>query len=160
MATAGHRGRNSGAWYPFDPHIFQANAIATGCTCIAAPAFYFIRRATLRRAYSFEFSFFRQFAVNRPAYDPERPGDDSTGETDTIDGGAEGSWMTVLGVSARPTISEIKSTYKVLIRQNHPDRVQDTAPAIRMLAEAETKKINAAYRSALLHALPEMEAAE
>ncbi len=52
-------GANSEAWYPFDAHILQANAIATGCTCVAAPVFYFIRRATLRRAYSFEFSFFR-----------------------------------------------------------------------------------------------------
>jgi hypothetical protein len=32
--------------------------------------------------------------------------------------------------------------------------------ALRTLAEAETKKINAAYRQALLYVLPEVEAAE
>jgi len=153
-------GASSGAWYPFDQHVFQANAIATGCICVAAPVVYFIRRATLSRAYSFEFSFFRQFANDRPVYEPVRPGDDPASATDTIESAEEGDWITVLGVSSQPTLSEIKSTYKGLIRQNHPDRVQDMSPAIRMLAEAETKKINAAYRFALLNAVPEMEAAE
>ena len=40
--------------------------------------------------------------------------------------------------------------YKVLIKQNHPDRVHDMSPALIRLAESETKKINAAYQQALL----------
>jgi DnaJ-class molecular chaperone len=72
----------------------------------------------------------------------------------------EGDRIAILGVSAQATISEVKNAYKVLIRQNHPDRVQDMSLALRTLAEAETKKINAAYRQALLYVLPEVEAAE
>jgi DnaJ-class molecular chaperone len=48
------------------------------------------------------------------------------------------------------TIQEVKQAYKTLIRQNHPDRVQGMSPAFKSLAETETKKINAAYRQALL----------
>ena len=151
---------NSGAWYPFGAEIFQANAIATGCACITAPAFYFIRRAALRRAYSFEFSFFTQFARNRPAQEPEHPGGDLASGMGTSNVDEEGDWIAILGVSAQATISEVKNAYKVLIRQNHPDRVQDMSLALRTLAEAETKKINAAYRQALLYVLPEVEAAE
>jgi hypothetical protein len=151
---------NSGAWYPFDAEIFHANAIATGCACITAPAFYFIRRAALRRAYSFEFSFFTQFARNRPAQEPEHPGGDSASGMGTSNVNEEGDWIAILGVSAQATIGEVKNAYKVLIRQNHPDRVQDMSLALRTLAEAETKKINAAYRQALLYVLPEVEAAE
>jgi hypothetical protein len=153
-------GPNSGAWYPFDAHIFQANAIATGCACLAAPIFYFMRRAALRRVYSFEFSFFRQFAKNGPAHEPEHSSDDTTSGTDTTNSDQAEDWIAVLGVSAFPTINEVKNAYKVLIRQSHPDRVQHMSPALRMLAEAEAKKINAAYRRALLHVVPEMEAAE
>jgi hypothetical protein len=153
-------GANSGAWYPFDAQIFQANALATGCACIAAPVFYFIRRAALRRAYSFEFSFFRQFAKNGPTQEPGHPGDDSASGTDATNVDEEGDWIAILGVSAQATISEVKKAYKVLIRQNHPDRVQDMSPALRTLAEAETKKINVAYRQALLYVVAEVEAAE
>ena len=154
-------GPNSGAWYPFDAHIFQVNAIATGCACLAAPIFYFMRRPALRRVYSFEFSFFGQFARNRPADECEYSGDDSRRGSDATDGDETGQdWIAVLGVSAFPTINEVKTAYKVLIRQSHPDRVQDMSPAFRMLAEAEAKKINAAYRRALLHVVPETEAAE
>jgi DnaJ-domain-containing protein 1 len=117
-------------------------------------------RAALRRAYSFEFSFFTQFARNRPAQEPEHPGGDSASGMGTSNVDEEGDRIAILGVSAQATISEVKNAYKVLIRQNHPDRVQDMSLALRTLAEAETKKINAAYRQALLYVLPEVEAAE
>jgi preprotein translocase subunit Sec63 len=47
-------------------------------------------------------------------------------------------------------VQEVKQAYKTLIRQSHPDRLQDMSPTLKSLAEAETKKINAAYRQALL----------
>jgi hypothetical protein len=144
-----------GAWYPFDERIFQANAVATGYACVSATLFYVVRRALLRRAYSLEFSFFRQFAKNGPAQandrpEYEQPADELVNgiEAGSVDGG--GDWIAVLGVSAQATINEVKHAYKILIKKNHPDRVQDMSPAFRTLAEAETRKINAAYRQALL----------
>ena len=59
------------------------------------------------------------------------------------------NWITILGVSEAATIEEVKDAYKALIKQNHPDRVQGMSAAFKDLAEAETKKINAAYREAL-----------
>jgi curved DNA-binding protein CbpA len=55
----------------------------------------------------------------------------------------------VLGLSPAATIEDVRDAYKTLIKQNHPDRVHGMAPIFRALAEAETKKINAAYRQAL-----------
>jgi DnaJ domain len=135
-----------GVWYPFDEQIFLANAVATGCACIAASFFYFVRRAVLRRAYSLEFCFFSQLAKNGPVQEasdqpePEPAGDDLVNGTD---------WIEVLGVSTQATINEVKHAYKNLIKQNHPDRLQGMSPVLRTLAEAETKKINSAYREAL-----------
>ena len=144
-----------GAWYPIDERIFQANAVATGYACIAATLFYVVRRALLRRAYSLEFSFFRQFAksgsaqaTDRPEY--QQPADEAANGTEDGGGADDGDWIAVLGVSAQATINEVKHAYKILIKKNHPDRVQDMSPAFRTLAEAETRKINAAYRQALL----------
>jgi DnaJ-class molecular chaperone len=61
----------------------------------------------------------------------------------------DASWIEILGVSETATVEEVKEAYKALIKQNHPDRVQGMSPAFKELAEAETKKINAAYREAL-----------
>jgi DnaJ-domain-containing protein 1 len=58
-------------------------------------------------------------------------------------------WFTVLGVSPSATIDEVKQAYKLLLKQNHPDRVYNMSAAFRRLAEAETKKLNIAYEQAL-----------
>jgi DnaJ-class molecular chaperone len=55
-----------------------------------------------------------------------------------------------LGVSHSATMDEIKLAYKARIKQNHPDRVREMSPMFRELAEAETKKLNAAYEEALM----------
>ena len=62
----------------------------------------------------------------------------------------ETTWSGVLGLSPAATIDEIKQAYKLHIKANHPDRVHDMSPMFRELAEAETKKLNAAYEEALL----------
>jgi hypothetical protein len=131
-------------WYPLDERIFCANAIAIGFASVAAPLFYLIRRTVLKREYSFEFSIFKDLANAGPA----RAGSSSQQE-DTDCRVEEGSWVTILGLSESATMREVKEAYKVLIKQNHPDRVHGMSPAFKTLAEAETKKLNAAYRQAL-----------
>jgi DnaJ-domain-containing protein 1 len=49
-------------------------------------------------------------------------------------------------------MEEVKEAYKALIKQNHPDRVHGMSAAFKTLAESETKRINAAYRQALVSA--------
>jgi hypothetical protein len=62
----------------------------------------------------------------------------------------ERSCFEVLGVSPSASIEDVKRAYKLLVRKTHPDRVQDMAPAIKQIAESETKKLNVAYTEALL----------
>ena len=52
----------------------------------------------------------------------------------------EGSWVAVLGLPETATIREVKEAYKVLIKQNHPDRVHDMSPAFKTLAESRNQK--------------------
>jgi DnaJ-domain-containing protein 1 len=59
------------------------------------------------------------------------------------------NWFKVLGLEKSASIAEVRKAYKALIKQNHPDRVQDMSPAFRKLAETETKKLNTAFRQAL-----------
>ena len=59
------------------------------------------------------------------------------------------NWFDVLGVAPSATIDDIRQAYKLLVKQNHPDRVHSMAPAFKQLAEAETKKLNIAYAEAL-----------
>jgi DnaJ domain len=139
-------------WYPLDGRIFYANAVATGFAALTAPLFYLSRRLSLRREYKLEFTAFRDLAES----DPREPVDDLQPEVldDDISllpesGKSESAWITVLGLSHAATINDVKEAYKALIKQNHPDRVHGMSPALRTLAERETKKINAAYRQAL-----------
>jgi len=141
--------------YPFDERLFCANAIATAFAGMAAPLFYLIRRAALKREYGFEFSIFKDLTNIGPAPSFGEPqsqegADSSSQPVDPSTIGREGSWVAVLGLPETATIREVKEAYKVLIKQSHPDRVHDMSPAFKTLAESETKKINAAYRQALL----------
>jgi len=141
-------------WYPLDERLFCANAIATGFASMAAPLFYLIRRAALKREYGLEFCIFKDLANTGLAPSIGEPqcqkgADSSSHQADPTIGG-EGSWVAVLGLSESATVREVREAYKVLIKQNHPDRVHDMSPAFKTLAESETKKINAAYRQALL----------
>ena len=59
------------------------------------------------------------------------------------------SWFDVLGVAPSATVEDVKRAYKLLVKQNHPDRVHSMSAVFRALAESETKKLNAAYAEAL-----------
>jgi hypothetical protein len=142
-------------WYPLDERLFFANAVAAGFASTAAPLFYLLRRAGLKREYSFEFSIFTDLANSSSApsiAEPEsqKSVNSSSQQADHSFIDIDASWVAILGLSESATIGEVKEAYKVLIKQNHPDRVHDMSPALKTLAELETKKINAAYRQALL----------
>jgi hypothetical protein len=132
-----------------------ANAAAAGLAGVAAPLFYLVRWTALRREYDFEFTFFTELATNGPTTStrgprPQQAAEERIDRTDTQRELGETDWIAVLGLSESATVHDVKQAYKILIRQNHPDRVQDMSPALRTLAETETKRINAAYHQALL----------
>ncbi|HEY2532102.1 MAG TPA: J domain-containing protein [Xanthobacteraceae bacterium] len=161
------RAGNGLVWYPLDPRLFYANAIAIGFAAVAAPVYYTLRWSDLRGEYALEFCAFKEFAASDPSQIVDQPHTDHgdaavsaqmTSIVSSIDGARDKSWFEVLGVSHRATIEEIKETYKALIKQNHPDRVHGMSPAFRELAEAETRKLNSAYQQALMSATaPEAE---
>ena len=139
-------------WYPIDERFFYANAIATGIAAVAAPLFYLLRRMSLHYEYEVEFCTFRELADGNPdcTLDQTQADDDSPQQEHASDGGADASWFAVLGLSSSATLEEIKEAYKALIKQNHPDRVHGMSAAFKQLADAETKKLNAAYQQALI----------
>jgi hypothetical protein len=152
--------RQTLVWYPLDARLFYANAVAAGFAVAAAALFYLLRRARLRRDYEFEMCAFRDLANSDPSRQAEPPPEDQATFdpsqwteakwTEANENDPNETWFAVLGLSPAATIDDIKDAYKTLIKQNHPDRVHGMAPIFRALAEAETKKINAAYRQALL----------
>jgi DnaJ-domain-containing protein 1 len=85
---------------------------------------------------------FDQFDVEETIQDQARLAEPSAALDDR-------TWFAILGLSESAKIDEIRNAYKTSIKQNHPDRVHDMSPALRRLAESETKMINAAYRQAL-----------
>jgi hypothetical protein len=143
-------------WYPLDARLFYANAVAAGCAVAAAAVFYLLRRARLRRDYELEICAFEDLAYSdplRPVEPPPAPEDqaafDPSQWPDANESSTNDTWCAVLGLTSAATIEDVRAAYKTLIKQNHPDRVHGMAPIFRALAEAETKRINAAYRQAL-----------
>ena len=152
--------RHALAWYPLDARLFYANAVAAGFAIAAAALFYLLRRARLRRDYELEICAFEDLAFSDPLRPVEpSPEDQVASEAsqwrEANENNANDTWFAVLGLSPAATIEDVRQVYKTLIKQNHPDRVHGMAPVFRALAEAETKRINAAYRQALAR-LPQL----
>jgi hypothetical protein len=146
--------RHAVVWYPLDARLFYANAVAAGFAAAAAALFYLLRRARLRRDYELEICAFEDLAYSDPLRPVEPSPEDQVAsdpsqQADANENNANDTWFAVLGLSSAATIEDVRQAYKTLIKQNHPDRVHGMAPVFRALAEAETKKINAAYRQAL-----------
>jgi hypothetical protein len=147
--------KNVLTWYPFDARFFYANAVATGFAAAAVPLFYLARWIGLRREYGCEYCTFNELARSDPGQlidqmDFAEAGTDTALETEAPEADAEPTWFAVLGLSPVATIEEVKEAYKQLIKQNHPDRLHGMSPALRKLAETETKRLNAAFRQALI----------
>jgi hypothetical protein len=143
------------AWYPFDARLFYANAVATGFAAAAVPLFYLARWIGLRREYGYEFNTFKELARSDPGQlfdqlDIAEAGADAATGADTNEAGADEAWQDVLGLPSSATIEQVKEAFKRLVKQNHPDRLHDMSPALRTLAETETKRLNAAFRQALV----------
>jgi len=51
----------------------------------------------------------------------------------------------ILGVSQNATVEEIKAAYKTLIKQYHPDKIEDMGDEIKSVARKKTQEINSAY---------------
>jgi DnaJ domain len=141
-------------WHPIDKHLFYFNAIAAGFAALAALVFYLVRWLRLCRQYSLEFCVFKDLATTEPSelcdqFDAEEGTQDYPRLADPSVTFEDCNWNTILGLSGSASIAEIRKAYKELIKQNHPDRVNDMSPALMRLAESETKKINAAYQLAL-----------
>lgn len=51
----------------------------------------------------------------------------------------------LLDITPQATSSEIKSAYKKKIMEYHPDKVEKLGARLKMVAEEESKRINAAY---------------
>ena len=148
--------KNVLAWYPFDARFFYANAVATGFAAAAVPLFYLARWLGLRREYGCEFWTFKDLARSDPGQlidqiDIAEAGADAEPETtDKAEAGADVAWCDVLGLPSSATIEQVKEAFKRLVKQNHPDRLHGMSPVLRTLAEAETKRLNAAFRQALV----------
>jgi hypothetical protein len=134
--------------------VLYANSIAAGFVAVVTPIFYFYRRAQLRMEHGQQFWSLKELAgtdpdklIHQAPIDTETPNNSAEAPHEIADGG---SWFAVLGLSPSATIDEVKRAYKVQVKQNHPDRVHDMSPLFRELAEAQTKKLNAAYEEALM----------
>ena len=137
---------------PLDQGLFQANAVGACLATLAIPLFYVVRLSTLRSQFGLEFCVLKELARAAPDQAIEQTNaaaaaSASAGPVLAEDGADE--WFTMLGVSPSATVEQVRDAYKTLIKQTHPDMVQSLSPAIRKFAEAETKRINAAYEAAL-----------
>jgi hypothetical protein len=141
------------SWYPLDGYFFYANAVAAAFVLITGPLFLVIGRAWLFNEHSVDLCALKAFADA----DPDQVLDQRRAEITSLNApeqtheqDCEGAgWFKVLGLSHSATLEEVKEAYKMLVKQNHPDRVQGMSPAFRKLAETETKKLNVAYQYAL-----------
>jgi DnaJ domain len=144
--------RSTLVWYPFDASYFLSNGAGAAFGMLLAPAFYLLRRTSLAREYAMEFAVLKALAET-PAEAVADPG--PAGRIDDADvfcqsePNAEDSCFAVLGVEQSATLEQVRAAYRMRIKQSHPDRLHDVSPSIKVFAEGETKRLNAAFQEAL-----------
>ena len=141
------------AWPPADGRMLDTSSLGGVLLAVATPVLYSYRRAKLHLMHRHQFRALKKFA----AADPDRLVHQAPPlaaacrkiRLSAPDIPDERSWFSILGVARSASTDEIKQAYKARVKQNHPDRVGEMSPLFRELAEAETKKINAAYEDAM-----------
>jgi len=142
-------------WQAVKERMLLGNWMAVNFVVVAVPLLYLVRRATLYREHKLQILALKAFAIA----DPDQLINDRPDHQDSIEASPEAlrevpedsEWFSVLDVSPSATIEEVKQAYKALVKRNHPDRVQDMSASFVKLAEAETRKLNAAYAEALTY---------
>lgn len=139
-------------WKPFDERLLYVNAITSALVLMLAPLLYATRRVKLYSDHRMQTKALREFAGADPdkLLHVDAPTTAPLEEALLFEPSGSDNCFVILGVSPAATADEIKEAYRAKMKQSHPDRVHSLAPAFRALAEAETKKLNAAYEEALL----------
>jgi DnaJ domain len=145
-------------WCPLGP-LVCANVISIAFAALAGPVVYAVRRLHLHRVYRVEFLVLKdltraQLLQNNWQEQGSAAEQSMTGDVGAIAPASRRDWSDIFGVSPSASLEELRKAYKTLIKQNHPDRIHGMSPALVRLAEAETRRLNAAYQEALVSLVP------
>jgi DnaJ domain len=146
-------------WEPVDFHLLVGNLLASSLVLATMPMLYGIRRVSLRRHHGLQVRDFSEFADADPdvlisqlrANEPRIDAQEQTEQSHEISlvPAEQAAWFDILGVSPAASLEQIKQAYRVLVKQNHPDRVHGMSQQFHELAERETRKLNSAYEEAI-----------
>jgi DnaJ like chaperone protein len=137
-----------------DDRMLFANGIAAAFTIVVTPVLYVAKRVKLYSDHRAQVKILADLAAADPDHLSDEPQHAAIKSFDAppwlnLDLPERDSWFSVLGISPGASADDVRKAFRAKIKQNHPDRVQDMAPAFRHLAEAETKKLNVAYETGL-----------
>ena len=82
---------------------------------------------------------------NAPWKEDATSQNDESGEVNDLMPQTESECAKVLGIEGPVTPEHARQRWRLLSKQYHPDQVQNLGIKLRTLAEAEMKRLNAAY---------------
>ena len=146
-------------WEPVDFHLLVGNLLAASLAVAAMPTLYGMRRVILRRHYALQVRDLSEFADVNPdvliaQLRPDEPRLEAEAQSDqgnevSLVPAEQAAWFDVLEVSPAASLEQVKQAYRLLVKQNHPDRVHGMSRQFQELAEAETRRLNTAYEEAI-----------